>query len=156
MGWLWQCICQCLKLHQKFQVKLREVDNIKIKKKIFSPLTLAKLVANLAKDKKAEDIVILDLRKVCNFCDFFVIMSGSAEIHIKTLTEYIVTEIKKQYGIVPHHTEGEEYGRWVVIDYITVIVHIMLNELREFYALEKIWAKGKKVSYERKSKKSTK
>lgn len=126
------------------------------KKKKPSPLTLAKLIIELAKNKKAEDVLILDLRKVCNFCDYFVIMTGLAEIHIKSLTEYIVTEVKKQYGVIPHHTEGEEYNRWVVIDYISVVVHIMLRELREFYALEKIWSKGKKVSYERKSKKSIK
>jgi ribosome-associated protein len=132
------------------------VKKIKNTKKISSPRTLAKLVAELAKNKKAEDVVILDLRKVCNFCDYFVIMTGSAEIHVKSLTEYIVTEIKKQYDVVPHHTEGGEYNRWVVIDYINVVVHIMLSEVREFYALEKIWAKGKKVSYERKSKKSVK
>jgi ribosome-associated protein len=132
------------------------VKKIKNTKKISSPRTLAKLVAELAKNKKAENVVILDLRKVCNFCDYFVIMTGSAEIHVKSLTEYIVTEIEKQYDVVPHHTEGGEYNPWVVIDYINVVVHIMLSEVREFYALEKIWAKGKKVSYERKSKKSVK
>jgi len=132
------------------------VNRTKNKKILSSPITLAKFVARLAKDKKAENVIILDLRKVCNFCDYFVIMTGLAEIHIKSLTEYIITEVKKQYSITPHHTEGEEYNRWVVIDYINVVVHIMLKEVREFYALEKIWAKGKKVSYERKSKKSIK
>jgi len=132
------------------------VNKVKKKEKISSPVKLAKLVAELAKNKKAENIIILDLRKTCNFCDYFVIMTGVAETHIKSLTEYIVTEIKKQHGIFPHHTEGEEYNQWVVIDYISVVVHIMLKETREFYALEKIWAKGKKVSYERKSKKSIK
>jgi len=142
-----------LKSHQKFQDKIQGVNNKIKKKKGISSIRLAKLVAELARNKKAEDVVILDLRKVCNFCDFFVIMTGTADIHIKSLTEYIITEVKKKYDILPHHTEGEEYNRWVVIDYIDVIVHIMLEELREFYALEKIWSKGKKIKTEKKEKK---
>lgn len=126
----------------------------KLKTKL-SPLSLSKLIAKLAVNKKAENVIILDLRKVANFCDYFIIMTGSANTHVETLTSYIVSKLKQEYGILPHHIEGEETNQWVVIDYITVVVNIMLPEIREFYALERIWAKGKKVLYERKSKKST-
>ncbi len=128
---------------------------MKVEKRKISSLKFAKLVANLAKDKKAENIVVLDVRKISSFCDFFVIMTGSVDVHIKALLDYITTTVKKNSNILPHHIEGEEFYRWVVIDYIDVIVHIMNPQLREFYALEKIWAKGRKVSYERKSKKNT-
>ncbi|MCS7185180.1 MAG: ribosome silencing factor [bacterium] len=121
-----------------------------------SARTLAKKVAILASNKKAENIIILDVKKICSFCDYFVIMSGVADIHIKSLTEYIVLTLKKLYGILPHHLEGEDVNRWVVIDYVSVVIHIMLPEVREFYSLEKIWSKGKKVVYERKGKKSIK
>lgn len=128
--------------------------NLHFNKKKLSSLNLAKIIAKLACEKKAEDIIILDVRKVSNFCDFFVIMTGNVDLHIQTLREYITTKIKKEYNIYPHHIEGEEYNRWVIIDYISVIVHIMNPELREFYALERIWAKGKKISYDKKSKKN--
>jgi len=126
------------------------------KRKKLSPLKLAKLIANLSKVKKAEDVILIDVRKISSFCDFFVIMTGNVDVHIKAILEYITSTIKKNYNILPHHIEGEEFCRWVVIDYIDVVVHIMNPQLREFYALEKIWAKGKKVSYERKIKRDTK
>lgn len=81
-------------------------------------------------------------------------MTGLADVHVKSLTEHIVLSVKKNLGKVPHHTEGEEFNKWVVIDYIDVVVHIMQEDVRNFYALERIWSKGKKVSYERKNKKS--
>ncbi len=121
-----------------------------------SPLQLARHIANLAKNKKAEDIVILDVKKICSFCDYFVIMSAAVEIHVKTLVEYIISTLKKEYILYPHHVEGTDYNHWVIIDYVSVVVNIMLPETREFYALERIWSKGKKVAYERKSKKSAK
>jgi len=83
-------------------------------------------------------------------------MSASATTHAKTITDYILSTLEKRYKLLPHHLEGEDCNRWVVIDYLSVVVHIMLPEVREFYSLEKIWAKGKKVVYERKSKKSVK
>ncbi|MFN3550696.1 MAG: ribosome silencing factor [Endomicrobiia bacterium] len=133
----------------------KQVDTKKKKKIVKLPsLNLAKIIAKLSSDKKAEDIVILDVRKVSSFCDFFVIMTGNVEVHIESLKEHIITSLKRNYNIYPHHVEGEEYNRWVVIDYISVVVHIMNPELREFYALERIWAKGKKVSYDKKSKKN--
>lgn len=83
-------------------------------------------------------------------------MSATVDIHAKSLTEHILLTLKKQYGLLPHHVEGEDYNRWVIIDYLSVVVHIMLPEIREFYALEKIWVKGKKVKYEKQTKKSVK
>ncbi len=129
---------------------------IKKKVKKLSPLQLAKQVANLAKNKKAEDILILDVKKICSFCDYFVIISAVADVHVKALLDYIVPTLKREYNLYPHHIEGEENNQWVIIDYVSVVVNIMLPETRQFYALERIWSKGKKVSYERKSKKSSK
>lgn len=81
-------------------------------------------------------------------------MTGLADTHIKSLTENIALSVKKEFGRIPHHIEGENFNRWVIIDYIDVVVHIMNKDAREFYALEKIWSKGKIVDYERKIKKS--
>lgn len=124
--------------------------------KKISPLKLAKYIANLSSKKKAKDILVLDIKKICSFCDYFVIMTGLADVHIKSLTEQIVLSVKKEFNKIPHHIEGEKYNRWVIIDYIDVVVHIMNEEAREFYALEKIWSKGKIIRYDRKDKKNTK
>ncbi|MCS7151653.1 MAG: ribosome silencing factor [Endomicrobia bacterium] len=113
-------------------------------------------MAKLAINKKAQDVIILDLKKVSSFCDYFVIMSAQAETHTEALLQHILANIKTKFKILPHHTEGIEYKRWVIIDYISVVVHIMLPEVRDFYALEKVWSKGKRVSYERKSVKGSK
>ncbi len=127
-----------------------------MKTKSFKPKTLAKNIALLAKEKKGQNIVILDVSKISTFCNYFVIITGTVSTHINTLFEYIKTELKKRYGIIPAHTEGERFYKWVILDYGSVIVHIMTPQLREFYALERIWFKGKIVSYETKTKKNTK
>lgn len=80
-------------------------------------------------------------------------MTGLADVHIKSLTEQIILSVKKEFGILPHHTEGETSNRWVIVDYIDVVVHIMQEDIRNFYSLERIWSKGKKIAYERKDKK---
>ncbi len=123
---------------------------------MIKPLTLAKNVVKLCESKKGENIKILDVTKISNFCDFFVIVTGNVEQHINSLAEYIVSQIKDSYGLKPLHIEGKEYLRWIVIDYGNVIVHIMNPALREFYALEKIWSKGKVINYETKHKKRSK
>jgi ribosome-associated protein len=120
------------------------------------PVTLAKKIAKVCDAKKGENIVILNVSKISNFCDYFVIVTGVVENHISSLVDETVVEIKKVFKIVPFRIEGKEFKRWVILDYGRVIVHIMNPELREFYALEKIWAKGKMVSYETKTKKRAK
>lgn len=115
-------------------------------------ITLAKKIANLSLDKKAENVVVLDISKIASFCDFFVIMTGKVATHVETLVEYITEKIEEHYGIKPVNIEGLENKKWVILDYAHVIVHIMTPETREFYMLERIWHKGKKVKYEKKSK----
>lgn len=124
--------------------------------KKLTPKTIAKKIAELASEKKGENIVILDVSKISTFCDFFIIVTGLVDTHIEALYEHIRLSLKKIYEIKPLHIEGEMYNKWVILDYGNVIVHIMTPELREFYALEHIWAKGKKVNYEKKRKKSVK
>jgi ribosome-associated protein len=115
-----------------------------------APLSLAKRIAQEASARKAEDIVVLDVRTVANFCDYFVIMTGTVDVHIGALLEHISRRVKDDYGMSPLHVEGESARRWVVLDYGNVIAHIMHPELREFYALERVWSRGKTVRYEAK------
>lgn len=124
--------------------------------KSLKPITLAKKIAQLCSDKKGEDIVILNVSKISSFCDYFVIVTALVEQHINSLSEHLMMEIKKVYGVKPSRVEGKEFKKWVVLDYGAVIVHLMTPEMREFYALERVWSKGKKIKYETASKKSNK
>ncbi|MFQ5627678.1 MAG: ribosome silencing factor [bacterium] len=99
---------------------------------------IACLAANAALNKKAENIRIFDLRKLSSVTDFFVICSGTTEVHVKAIYEEVDRELS-QKKIAPNHIEGTELGRWVLIDYIDVVIHIFQPAIREFYGLERLW-----------------
>ena len=103
-----------------------------------TPKRLAYLAGELALDKKATDVKILDLRKLSPICDFFVICSASVEIHAKAIADSIIENLEKK-GIRAWHHEGYQACRWILLDYVDVVVHIFLNEVRDFYELEKLW-----------------
>ncbi len=103
-----------------------------------TPKRLAYLAGELALDKKATDVRILDLRRLSAICDFFVICSASVEIHAKAIADWITENLEKK-GIRAWHHEGHQACRWILLDYVDVVVHIFLNEVREFYELEKLW-----------------
>jgi len=99
---------------------------------------LARAISSLALSKKAEQLRILDLRGLTDITDFFVICSGSSDLHIKAIADAIVEGAKK-LGVKVWHIEGYQALSWVLLDYITVVVHIFRPEAREKYALEKLW-----------------
>jgi ribosome-associated protein len=107
-----------------------------------TPKRLAYLAGKLALDKKATDVKILDLRKLSTICDFFVICSASVEIHAKAIADSIIENLEKK-GIRAWHHEGYQGSRWILLDYVDVVVHIFLNEVRGFYELEKLWGDAK-------------
>jgi ribosome-associated protein len=94
----------------------------------------------LAADKKAENIVILDLRGISSFTDFFVIGSGTSEPHLKAIVNGIREGVREQTGISPLASEGSLISQWLVMDYSDVLVHIFHDRKREFYALENLWS----------------
>jgi len=108
------------------------------------PLTLAKRAALLAADKQALQIVVLDVRKITDFTDFFVICSGAVDVHCKAIADYIENELRRQ-GYPPTHSEGADTQRWILIDYVDVIVHIFQPDARNYYALERLWGDAKVV-----------
>jgi ribosome-associated protein len=107
-----------------------------------TPKRLAYLAGKLALDKKATDVKILDLRKLSPICDFFVICSASVEVHAKAIADSIIENLEKK-GIRAWHHEGYQASRWILLDYVDVVVHIFLNEVRDFYELEKLWGDAK-------------
>ena len=94
--------------------------------------------SELATDRKAKDALVLDLRSISNATDFFLIVNGTSDLHVRSIADHIIEELKKE-GVRPDHVEGLRSGRWVLIDYIDFVVHIFHPSAREFYQLERLW-----------------
>ena len=100
---------------------------------------LAGLCREFADNRKAENIVILDVRKVSSVTDFFVIASGTSEPHLRAIVEEITGRVRDEVGQRPRAVDGTVRGAWVVLDYFDVIVHVMRQDVRERYDLEGLW-----------------
>lgn len=107
--------------------------------KQLEPIDLARIIVDLASDKKGENIVLMDMRQVSPITDFFVIVSGTSDRQLNAIIEHIGEETKKQYDVRPWRIEGEAAGGWVLIDYGDVVVHAFLPERRAYYDLEGLW-----------------
>jgi ribosome-associated protein len=106
---------------------------------------LALLCRALADNKKAEDIIILDLRKVSSVADYFVIASGGSEPHLRAIIDEIREKIRDEHGLSPRSTDGAVKTNWVVLDYGDVLVHVMRPETRQRYDLESLWGDAPRV-----------
>ncbi|PAW81295.1 MAG: ribosome silencing factor [Pedosphaera sp. Tous-C6FEB] len=106
---------------------------------------LALLCRELADNKKAEDIVVLDVRKVSDVTDYFVICSGSSEPHLRSIVAELESRLWKEHALRPRAEDGGRGGRWVVMDFFDVIVHIMHPEVRKQYDLESLWNDAARV-----------
>lgn len=96
----------------------------------------------MALTKKASDIVIMELRKLTDMTDFFVICSGDSDVQVKAIADAIIDGSEKS-GIEVWHKEGISQRQWVLLDYVDVVVHIFHKEARKFYGLEKLWGDAK-------------
>jgi ribosome-associated protein len=110
-----------------------------------SSLEIAKMLANAALEKKAEDLKILNVKTISSFTDYFVIMSGRSTRHVKGLAEAVDAELRKKNRIKASNTEGLNEGQWVLLDYNDVVVHIFYRETRKFYDLENLWHDAEKI-----------
>jgi ribosome-associated protein len=102
------------------------------------PGAALRLVTAALADRKALDPIVLDLRGLTGAADYFVIVSGTSDAHVRGMAEHLMTALAPR-GIVPHHVEGLTQGRWVLLDYVDFVVHVFHPELREFYQLERLW-----------------
>jgi ribosome-associated protein len=103
------------------------------------PQHLAKLAAAYAAEKKAIDPVALDLREVAGYTDFFVICSGGTDRQTKAIHDGIHIGMKDDHRLLPRRVEGVQEAKWILMDYLDVVVHIFTPETREFYRLESLW-----------------
>ena len=100
---------------------------------------LARTIAAYADDKKAQDIVELDLRGAVGYTDYFVICSGTSERQTKAIHDGIHLGMKDDHGLLPHRVEGLAESRWILMDYLDVVVHVFTPQTRGFYRLEQLW-----------------
>src|SRR4051812_49151321 len=108
------------------------------------PAKLADLVAGFASDVKASDIVELDLRGVLGYTDYFVIATGGTHRQPKPIHDRINENMKKEHGLLPRRVEGLAEARWILMDYLDVIVHVFTPDAREYYRLEQLWGEAPK------------
>lgn len=108
---------------------------------------LAKKLIAFALEKKAEDVILLDLRKISPVADFFVICSGTTDVQVRAILDSILDNCSKN-KIDIYHVEGEESLRWVLIDLVDVVVHIFQPEVRNYYQLERLWGDAPKQTYD--------
>jgi ribosome-associated protein len=114
---------------------------------------LAQLCRDFADNKKAENIVMLDVRKVSSVTDYFIIASGTSEPHLRAIVEEITSQLRDEHGVRPLRTDGSIHGAWVVMDFFDVIVHVMRADVRERYDLESLWGDAARVKPKRKASK---
>ena len=107
-----------------------------------TPEELARAIVDYAVDRKALDIVQLDLREMIGYTDYFVICSGRSERQAKAIHDAIHEGMKAAHGRLPERVEGLPGARWILMDYLDVIVHVFVPETREYYRLEQLWGEA--------------
>jgi ribosome-associated protein len=113
---------------------------------------LALQCRELAENKKAENIIVLDVREVSTITDYFVIATGTSEPHLRAIVDEVRDKLQEQHGLRPRATDGTFATSWVVLDYFDVIIHIMRADVRQLYDLEGLWGDAPRVRGRRKSK----
>jgi len=105
---------------------------------------LASVIEGYASDVKAQNVVELDLRGVLGYTDYFVICSGNTDRQTKAIHDRIHQGLKKEHGLLPRRVEGLSEARWILLDYLDVVVHVFTPEARDFYRLEQLWGEAPK------------
>ncbi len=123
-----------MNMRRRSRTGRREIDE--------APVELWRVTRALA-DRKAADLTVLDVRGLCSATDFFVIASGTSEAHVRGMADRL---LDAPAGDRPHHVEGLAQGRWVLLDYVDVVVHLFHPAQREFYQLERLWADARTIT----------
>jgi ribosome-associated protein len=109
---------------------------------VLKPEEIAQAVSEYASDRKALDIVQLDLRGIVSYTDYFVICTGRSDRQVKAIHDAIHLGMKNDHGMLPGRVEGITQSTWVLLDYVDVIVHVFTPEMREYYRLEHLWGEA--------------
>lgn len=108
-------------------------------------LALARLAVEACLEKKATDPVLLDLRDLQAVSDYFVIVSAASEVQAKAIADHVEERLREDRAARPWHVEGLEGRRWVLLDYVDVVVHVFHEKTREYYLLERLWGDAKRI-----------
>jgi ribosome-associated protein len=111
----------------------------------------ARLAGQLAQEKKAKDVLIVDLKGLTDIADYFLVASATSERHVLAVAEHVEKALKDG-GIRPYAVEGYKEARWVIMDYGSFVIHIFLEQLRDLYDLEGLWMEAKKYRVEKENK----
>lgn len=111
-----------------------------------TPRNVAKKIAKIADEHKAIDIVVMDLKKLTSFTDFFVVCSGASDRQVSAVADAIYNDMKEE-GRAPLGEEGMRSGSWALLDYGEVVVHIFHKEVREHYQLERLWHDAVRIKF---------
>lgn len=111
----------------------------------FEPPTAVSRAAEMALERKAQDVMILDLRGISSATDYFILASGTSDIQVRSIAEHILEESKKE-GERADHIEGLQGGRWVLMDFIDFVVHVFHPDARAFYQLEELWGDAPRLT----------
>ena len=134
-----------------FSVRGSWLDSERIQKgtnRTLSSLEQARRIAALAREKLAEDVVILDMRPACSYTDFFVICTGRNARQTKAIWDEVHERLKHEGRILPRRVEGASEGSWIIGDYLDTVLHVFTPEARDYYRLEDLWGDVPLVSVE--------
>lgn len=110
-----------------------------------TPERILDAVVELASDRKAEDLIALDLRGMVGYADYFFICSGRSDRQVKAIHDAVHAGLKERFGLLPGRVEGLTEGHWVLLDYLDVVVHVFTPDTRERYRLEQLWGEAPTV-----------
>lgn len=116
---------------------------------------LAVACAKAADETKAENIRIWDMRGLSNLTDYMVVCSGTSMPQLRAILRDVAARVEEEHGVKTVHAEGKADTRWVVLDFIDVMVHVMHQELRDYYGLEELWKDAKEVAWQNNAKAAT-
>lgn len=112
-------------------------------------LALAKKAAEILDNKKADQINVIKIEEISSLADYFVIASGTSSTHVRSLSDELEEKLKAE-GVSPARVEGYRSNSWVLLDYGSVVIHVFTQEARDFYDLDRLWADGIKVDWQKK------
>jgi ribosome-associated protein len=107
-----------------------------------TPEEMTAAIAHFAADRKAQDIVRLDLREIIDYTDYLVICSGRSDRQTRAIHDAIHEGMKSEHGVLPQRVEGFPGGCWILMDYLDVVVHVFVPEARDYYRLEQLWGEA--------------
>jgi ribosome-associated protein len=136
------------KMRQAVKIEGEKYPAFWAREKLMDTFEKAQKCAQFADEKKGRDIVILELIGLTDIADYFVLASATSERHVRTIAEAVEVGMKG-IGVKPFSLEGYDDGRWVIIDYQNVIIHIFIESLRELYDLESLWIEAKRYKLQK-------